>query len=566
MKDTIMDDSTTLSNTKSPKPRKRRIYWIVGIVMFALTIAIFYAVENWRGARAWNEFKLQFEAKGKSLDWNDYIPPVVPDEENAFKAPQMRPFIRVAGETGPESRASESLFGVSNLPIPVTPKELLIARVVAASPTPATANPSPIHSQSSSLSQAATDIQEQASSRTQGASGPRLISKSLAEAEPLQINLPYQKDLTAEDLSVLLPDFSVRLSTNNVFEITLSETISAEEYLSSTPSLQGAWAPLVAALQRPYARIDGDYQLPYDLPLPNFVDIRTVAQTLTQQAQSFLLLGKSKEALDYLSLVHNMRALLEPPPAGNFITLVSAMINVAINGLYVAVIQDGLRLQAWSDTELQALAKQLESIHLLPLVNQALNTELVAFTHSAQVVPLSELLTLGVPKKWALLLPRGWTYQNMVTYARIMETQIASVEDPLPLVSPQKLDQAVEELEALFERSSPYTYLARIAVPNMGKSVQTAARVQTEVHQAQIACALERYRLAHGEYPVNLEALLPNFLAKIPYDVIDGNAMRYQRISPGGFTLYSIGWNEKDDSGKTGDDLLQGGDLVWNKD
>jgi hypothetical protein len=87
----------------------------------------------------------------------------------------------------------------------------------------------------------------------------------------------------------------------------------------------------------------------------------------------------------------------------------------------------------------------------------------------------------------------------------------------------------------------------------------TTARNQTLVHEALIACALERYRLAHNSYPETLDALVPQFLAQIPPDIIGGQPLHYRRTNEGKFLLYSIGWNEKDDGGKPGSD----DDWVW---
>jgi hypothetical protein len=62
---------------------------ILVVAGLAVLIALFYAEENWRGKRAWENCKREFEAKGEALDWNDYIPPIVPDDQNFFKAPKM---------------------------------------------------------------------------------------------------------------------------------------------------------------------------------------------------------------------------------------------------------------------------------------------------------------------------------------------------------------------------------------------------------------------------------------------------------------------------------------------
>ena len=91
---------------------------------------------------------------------------------------------------------------------------------------------------------------------------------------------------------------------------------------------------------------------------------------------------------------------------------------------------------------------------------------------------------------------------------------------------------------------------------------------QTELDQARVACALERYRLARGEYPPTLDALVPQFIQKLPRDLIGGQPLKYRRADDGRFILYSIGWNEKDDGGqevlnKDGKPNLEQGDWVW---
>ncbi len=106
-------------------------------------------------------------------------------------------------------------------------------------------------------------------------------------------------------------------------------------------------------------------------------------------------------------------------------------------------------------------------------------------------------------------------------------------------------------------------------VPNTAKASQTTAHNQTMVNEAQIACALERYHLAHNEYPETLHALVPQFIEKLPHDIIGGQPLHYHRTGDGKFLLYSIGWNETDDGGKDSPKNQIGvidyttGDWVW---
>ncbi|MEO6035793.1 MAG: hypothetical protein ABIQ35_11100, partial [Verrucomicrobiota bacterium] len=66
---------------------------------------------------------------------------------------------------------------------------------------------------------------------------------------------------------------------------------------------------------------------------------------------------------------------------------------------------------------------------------------------------------------------------------------------------------------------------------------------QTVVNQAIIACALERYRLAHDSFPETLMPLLGEFMVKIPNDVLRGAPMFYYRYETNKYVLRGIGPN-----------------------
>ena len=92
---------------------------------------------------------------------------------------------------------------------------------------------------------------------------------------------------------------------------------------------------------------------------------------------------------------------------------------------------------------------------------------------------------------------------------------------------------------------------------------------QTSIDEACIACALERYHLAHGAYPETLDALAPQYMQTIPCDIINGKPLHYRRTDDGKFLLYSVGWNEIDDGGQPSPRNGHGavdytaGDWVW---
>jgi hypothetical protein len=129
-------------------------------------------------------------------------------------------------------------------------------------------------------------------------------------------------------------------------------------------------------------------------------------------------------------------------------------------------------------------------------------------------------------------------------------------------VLPRRADEIKSQIDSAFSGFSPYTFMALIALPSYVKASQTTARNQTLANEAFIACGLERYRLAHGQYPETLEALVPQFAEKLPHDIIGGQPLKYHRTGDNQFLLYSIGWNGKDDGGVPGKTAAEG-DLVW---
>ena len=114
----------------------------------------------------------------------------------------------------------------------------------------------------------------------------------------------------------------------------------------------------------------------------------------------------------------------------------------------------------------------------------------------------------------------------------------------------------------------PYDVFSKMMLPALTRFADKCARAQCSADLARIACALERYRLANGQFPETLDALAPKFMESLPHDLINGQPLKYRRTDDGQFVLYSVGWNETDDGGtvgltKSGNPDWQQGDWVW---
>jgi hypothetical protein len=353
----------------------------------------------------------------------------------------------------------------------------------------------------------------------------------------------------------------VNYDGTNSFSISLGGQIAgAADYLAWNDRFCPDFDLMRQALKRPSVRIDGDYSQPFSQPRFDYGTIRIVAQTLAQSAQCYLLLGEPEKALHELTLLHDMNRLMEAKP----VTLVAAMIEVAITGIYTDVIADGFRLGAWREPQLLALQAQLAEVNLPPQLRSAFLTEragLCRVLESQNAAKVHQSLTFPPTTQslWqrlqdpqmllASVAPRGWNQQNMVVVAKLDQMYLDSFDAERQIFSPRRLDAIARDVQKTFNRVTPMNFLAAISVPNFTRAFQTVAQNQTSVNQANVACALERYRAANGDFPETLALLVPGFIQKLPVDLIGGQPLHYRRKSSDNFLLYSVGWNETDDAG-----------------
>jgi hypothetical protein len=566
--------------------------WVIAVVCVSALSALFYAEENWRGRQAWEKCRRKLEEKGDILDWSAYIPAPVPDDQNVFKAPKIQEWFvkNTSGRSAP--------FGRPGSPFTPTARkqtnDYLLAEVtvrpVSGQPDSQETNAVLRFGESQSPIKARKAIDDVIGATMSASVGYTLVARPVKELRPVHLELQAGSALNLKDIAAVFPSNSipplpqvadwkssnlkVAAADTNVFRIWLgSPAYGAADYLEWTSPLTNDLNVLRAALERPYVRIDGDYQQPFQIPIPNFVRMRMAAQLLSQRAQCYLLSGQPEEAWHELKLLRDMCRLLHTEPGGKPMTLVAAMIETAITGLYTGIVNDGLRLHAWREPELVAIQKQLAEVNLVSGLEESLRFEGAAISHTLETMgprKLRDLMSLSSrpPTLWERikqpfeLAPRGWVYQNMafiVSFNHEMRGTVSSREN---LVLPHAADLQLKQLNKTLNHVSPYNFLGALTIPNIAKATQTLARNQTLANEAQIACGLERYRLAQGHYPETLKELVPQFLEHVPRDIIGGQELKYHRTGEQKYLLYSVGWNERDDGGVPAMTITEG-DWVW---
>jgi hypothetical protein len=144
------------------------------------------------------------------------------------------------------------------------------------------------------------------------------------------------------------------------------------------------------------------------------------------------------------------------------------------------------------------------------------------------------------------LCPSGWFYLDQVRADRYCQESIF----PLVDVQEQRVfpsqAQSVEETQGdAFGKHNPHRRLIGLIECGLsGTMVYKYACGQTAINESLVACALERYRLVHKQYPPAVEALAPQFITRVPHDIVNGQPLSYQLTADGRFALTSVGWDD----------------------
>ena len=91
--------------------------FLIAIACLVTPVALFYAVENWRGTRAWNKYRNEREAQGERFDIQALIPPPVPDDQNFAMCPLLKPLLDIIPDSKPRQwrnpQAKERVSSIS---------------------------------------------------------------------------------------------------------------------------------------------------------------------------------------------------------------------------------------------------------------------------------------------------------------------------------------------------------------------------------------------------------------------------------------------------------------------
>jgi len=521
----------------------RSYLWATALV-FSLVV-LFYSVELWRGKWAWAKVTQQAAAKGEKIELPDVAPPDVPDDQNFAKAPVFAPFFDL----------------VTNATGELMPRDTpAYQRLRAAAETGSTRNRPGLSADLQRPgwpSQNFTDweawYKDRLARTNQAAAISRLLQrgfrKTPSKPEPGQGQVSKQATPTPEESAALL----------------LETLGGAGEIL----------AEIAAVSDRPYARFPVRYEAAMSVSPPaHYRVLYGMMDTLRWRSCAELTLHRDDEALRDVQLALRLVDYARQQP---WLLQAYYYRSQAMFGLLQPV-WEGLAERRWSEAQVVALQHQLARLDLLedyPASVRADMLSLIEFVN--QIVPTTPLrtesprLTSEQSDRRALaivrfLYPRGWSYQDQAALYRFYREGALSALD----VSGQRLTLPRRD-DLNLRPASADPFFAIFVLPKARQMIDDAfsqyPAVQTALNEALLACALERHRLAHGQFPETLDALVPRFIERLPHDLIAAQPFKYRRTEDGQFVLYSIGRDRVDDGGVTGSDsgrwFSDTGDWVW---
>jgi hypothetical protein len=234
----------------------------------------------------------------------------------------------------------------------------------------------------------------------------------------------------------------------------------------------------------------------------------------------------------------------------------SQVIRQASFSMLAQGVWEVLQYAEWHDAQLGFLQDAIEGIQLSEPaleVAQMNRAHMVATweqwtRHPAEAV-ISGVFTKSSPNWWDGLMVRAWSlgpaYGELAWYLRKNQRHLEAARAAVRAKSVDVLTRLTDAI--------PYSHASRLFFltgfePTPDRQIRRTMKGETIRSVLLTAVALKRFSLTHRDYPESLVELVPRYLSEVPVDWMDGQPIRYKRVSHDKFTLWSIG-KDGDDGG-----------------
>ena len=518
----MRENETTNQDEAQGRTRHRFWFWLGCLALLGAFVVL---ALNFSGKSAWDNYRRQWEAKGERFDFASFVPKAVPAGQNFALAP-------------------------------------IVATSYAAN----------LDAEGNKISPPNTNVVDRLKLEIYGDN--RLVEM------PTNGTGSWARKTTS-DLKVWQNYYRALADKTNQFPVPLQASPSpAADVLLALSMYDSVVEELRVAGRLPDSRfpLNYDSDRPFDILLPHLAMLKRCSQMLRLRTLAELQNSQSGQALDDVKLMLRLTESIRTEPF-----LISHLVRIAMEQITLQPVWEGLAEHKWSDAQLAELNQELAKLDFLADYEFSMRGEramsIATVEHLRRKRDFQEMSGSGgsdndnpVPNLGRVafhLVPSSVFYQNELAIARMHQQYLLPIVDAdRHIASPETARQAGSAIEGLRIHWSPNNVIACMLLPALENTVKKYAYAQSSVDLARVACALERCRLAQGNYPETLDALSPPFIEKVPHDLINGQPLHYRRTDDGSFLLYSVGWNETDDGGqsaftKNGRLDNSNGDWIW---
>ena len=306
---------------------------------------------------------------------------------------------------------------------------------------------------------------------------------------------------------------------------------------------------------RPRCRFPLELAKGIALPLPHLGTFQDAARLFSLRMRAHLALGDSAAAYaDFEDGFQAYRALQEEP------TLISGLVQIAAVALLRNAIGEGLGNHAWAEPELRKLEADMAKTRVWEDYKRGFESERgfgnwlgdsLADSSPAKRTALFAGMgppTAGISGAAFMLIPKRIYRDNQLRQNHYMDEVLARASEDGKSFDPDSpVPSGPENLTGIFDIY--YFFLFRMSAPVFSTVGERFVHLKTQLDEARVACALERFRLARGAFPETLAELAPEFMAEVPVDTYSRQPLIYRRGEGGTFQLYGVGNDRKDDGG-----------------
>lgn len=207
-------------------------------------------------------------------------------------------------------------------------------------------------------------------------------------------------------------------------------------------------------------------------------------------------------------------------------------------------IYDGLAANAWNETDLAKIQSTYEAIDVWTGFQLALTnySRLLLVQLDRRIE--GRLGKARTRERWlARKMPVGLLRERQ---AKILEWSQAE----LPKVIFDGLRRIDLNAFKKMEANRPDLELQTRYQDPLKMLIQSVGFTQTTLDLVIVACAIERYEIAHKKLPERLDDLVPRYLRVVPLDIFTGAPLIYSKKEDGRhFRLYGVGADGVDDKG-----------------